>query len=92
MDTDELQQQLKEVCIAVTHEALDSRLTVRDVREYVKVLNSAAQISTGLSRRIQRVGVEEARNDILRFVAVAVRTIERVRQAVADRESKKELP
>ena len=88
LDADDLQQQLKEVCIAVTHEALDSRLTVRDVREYVKVLNGTVKISTGLSRRIQRVGVEQARNDILRFVAVAVRTIERVRRAVADRESK----
>jgi hypothetical protein len=90
LETDDLQQQLKEVCIAVTHEALDSRLTARDIREYVKVLNSAAQISTGLSRRIERMGIEQARNDIWRFVAVAVRTIERVRQAVADRESNQE--
>lgn len=88
MEIDDLQQQLKDVCIAITHEALDPRLTVRDAREYLKVLNSAAQISAGLSQRIQRVGVEQARDDILRFVSVAVRTIKRVRQAVADRESK----
>lgn len=87
MTPDDLQQQLKEVCIAVMREARDSRLTGAEVFEYLKVLNSAAQISAGLTRRIERVGIDAARNDIFRFVAVAVRQIQKVRQAVAKREN-----
>jgi len=83
---DDLQQRLKDVCIAVTHEARDSRLTRDEVFEYLKVVNSAAQISAGLTRRIRRIGMEGAKNDIIRFVGVATKRILEIRQAVKDRE------
>jgi hypothetical protein len=71
----------------VTHEARDPRLTRAEVFEYLKVVNSAAQISTGLTKRIDRSGLEAAKNDIIRFVGVAVNRILAVRQAVEERES-----
>ena len=86
MTPDELQDQLKAVCIAVTHEARDSRLTSLEVFEYLTVMNSAAQISIGLSRRIARVGIDEAKNDVFRFVGVAFGKIQKVRRSVQKRE------
>ena len=87
MELEELQRQLKEVCVAVTHEARDSRLTREEVFEYLKIVKSAAQISTGLNQRVERIGLEAAKNDIIRFVGVAVNRILAVRQAVEERES-----
>ncbi len=87
MTPDDLQQQLKDVCIQVTHEARNQKLTSAEVFEYLTIVNSAAQISTGLTRIIERVGLEEAKNDIIRFVGVAVKKILKVRQALEKRES-----
>ena len=87
MTPDDLQQQLKDVCIQVTHEARNQKLTSAEVFEYLTIVNSAAQISAGLTRRIARVGLEEAKNDIIRFVGVAVKKILKVRQALEKRES-----
>lgn len=81
-----VQQQLKEVCEQVTRESMDPKLTASEVREYVKVLNSAAHISTGLTGRVERDGIERVQKDILRFIDIALQKILRVRQAVADRE------
>lgn len=86
MSINDLNDQLKQVCIAVTHEAMDPRLTASEVFEYLTVVNSAAQISMKLSRRIDRIGLDETQNDIFRFVDVAVRKILKVRQAVEQRE------
>jgi hypothetical protein len=72
---DELQDLLLDVCAQVTHEAKDTRLSRAEVFDYLKVINSAARISAGLSRRVSRDGIERARDDILRFVGVATRTI-----------------
>ena len=87
MTPDDFQQQLKDVCIQVTHEARNQKLTSAEVFEYLTIVNSAAQISAGLTRRIERVGLEEAKNDIIRFVGVAVKKILKVRQALEKRES-----
>ena len=87
MTPDDLQQQLKDVCIQVTHEARNPKLTSAEVFEYLKIVNSAAQISAGLTRRIERVGLEGAKNDIIRFVGVAVKKILKVRQALKKRET-----
>ena len=87
MRPDDLQQQLKDVCIQVTHEARNQKLTSAEVFEYLKIVNSAAQISAGLTRRIERVGLEGAKNDIIRFVGVAVKKILKVRQALKKREN-----
>ena len=86
MTPDDFQQQLKDVCIQVTHEARNQKLTSAEVFEYLTIVNSAAQISAGLTRRIERVGLEEAKNDIIRFVGVAVKKILKVRQALKKRE------
>ena len=84
---DDLQRELKEVCIAVTHAARDPRLTRAEMFEYVKLLNSAAQIGLGLSQRIEKKGLEVAKGDIFRFVGVAMKRTLAVRQAVEERES-----
>ncbi len=82
---DDLQKRLKAVCIAVTHEASDPRLIKSEVLKYLKVINSAAQISTELNAIIQRVGFEGVKNDIFRFVAIAIKRIEEVRKAFEER-------
>lgn len=87
MTAGNLLQQLKKVCEAVTHEAKDPRLTREEVFGYLKVVNSAAHICAGLDERTKRVGLEKAKDDIFRFVGVAVRRIETTRKAVERRES-----
>ena len=84
---DDLQTQLMDVCVAVTHEARDRRLTRDEVFEYLKIVNSAARICAGLNKRIDRVGLERAKDDIFRFVGIAVKRILAIRKAVEERES-----
>lgn len=86
MSIDDLQDQVTQLCAEVMHEATDRRLTASEVFEYLKVINSAARIGTTLSRRIDRIGYQQTQIDIFRFAAVAFGTIEKVRQAVKDRE------
>ena len=62
MAIESLQRQLKEVCIRVTHEAKDPALTAAEVFEYLRLVNSAAQIGLALEHRIAKVGLEEAWN------------------------------
>lgn len=71
----------------MTHEARDRRLTRDEVFEYLKVVNGAAQICAGLNKRIERVGLERAKDDIFRFVGVAVKRIQAIRKAVEERAS-----
>lgn len=87
MSVGSLLLQLKEVCILITHEAKDPRLSASEVFGYLKVINSAAQLGFGLEGRVQREGMHETAFDVMRFVAVAVETVLKTRQKLKDRES-----
>lgn len=78
---------LKEVCIQITHEATDPRLSASEEFGYLKVINSAAQLGFGLADRMQRKGIHETAFDVMRFVAVAVDTIQKTRQKLKEREA-----
>jgi hypothetical protein len=80
----ELLDELQAVCRAMMHEAVNPKLTSKQIFSLFKVVNSAAQICAKLQQRIKRDGREKAVSDIHRFVEIAIETIQKLRRELGD--------